>query len=494
MDAIEETVPRCELTLAVALLPLLTLLACFTTGALVWSLSTEVLIASMLAAATVAGLVARRQGAGWAAVERSTGEKLAAVLPVVLILLAIGMLIGTWVCSGTIPLLVSWGIQLVDPRFFVVTAFLVTAAMSLGTGTSWGSAGTLGVALMGAAAALEAPLAATAGAVVSGAYFGDKMSPLSDSTNICALGAGADLYTHIRHMLYTALPSFFVALGVFTLAGGAPGDGRPAQAERLLTEIERVFQIGPWALAPIALVLVGVALRRPPALVLAASSLVAMVLGVVLQGLGIEQVLAAAVSGFEPAMLEALGHEPSELSALFLRLIDRGGLYSMANTLIVVIAAFLLAAAMDVSGALDRILGALLSVVRSTFGLIVATVAAGMTMISLTSHAGVTALIVGGMFQNAFRERRLAPENLSRSLEDSVTVVEALMPWTVSGIFMATTLGVPTVEYAPWAVFCIGGPVFSLAYAVGSRFGTFGIRPLEVSETTDSRSDRRTKT
>ncbi len=428
-----------------------------------------------------------RQGAGWEAVQRAAGDKLAAVLPVVLILLAIGMLIGTWVLSGTIPLLVSWGIRLVNPGYFVLTAFLVTAAMSLCTGTSWGSAGTLGVALMGAAAALDAPLAATAGAVVSGAYFGDKMSPLSDSTNICALGAGAELYAHIRHMLYTAVPSFLLATAVYAVAGRRSGAalGRataslPPAAERLLGELDAAFRLDAWALLPLLLVLAGVALRRPPALVLAASALLAATLGVVVQGFGVEQGVASAISGFDVSMtLERFATPASAPSELFVTLVGRGGLYSMANTLIVIVCAFLLAAGLEVSGALARILDALLSGVRSVFGLIAATMAAGATMISLTSHGGVTALVVGGMFQQAFRERRLAPENLSRSLEDSVTIVEPLLPWTVSAIFMATTLGVPTIEYAPWAVFCFGGPVFSLAYAASFERTGVGIRRID---------------
>ncbi len=473
---------RTGIGLGAALLPLLALVACFVAGATTVGLSTPILITSMLVAAAVAGVVAGRQGATWDDVQRSTGEKIASVLPVLLILLAIGLLIGTWVLSGTIPLLVTWGIRGIQPDFFVLTAFLVTAVMSICTGTSWGSAGTLGVALMGAAAALGAPLPASAGAIVSGAYFGDKMSPLSDSTNISALGAGAGLYAHIRHMLYTAVPSFLVALAVYGLAGGRgvdAGDDLPVAAERLLTEIRAVFDLGWWTILPLVLVLIGVVLKKPPALVLAASALLAAGLGIGAQGFSGEQAIAAAVSGFDVSMAAGRVADPDGLSALFSRLVNRGGLYSMANTLIVVISAFLLAAGLDVAGALDRILRALLSGVRSVFGLIVATMAAGATLISLTSHGGVTALIVGGMFQGAFRERRLAPENLSRSIEDSVTLVEPLLPWTVSAIFMATTLGVPTVEYLPWAVFCLGGPVFSLLFALGFERTGVGIRRLE---------------
>ncbi|MGH7465521.1 MAG: Na+/H+ antiporter NhaC family protein, partial [Longimicrobiales bacterium] len=180
---------RRALTLLEALLPLATLLGLLVAGAVTVGLTGELLVAGILSAAASAGVIAVRHGATWEDIQRSTGDKIAAVLPALLILLAIGMLIGTWVLSGTIPWLVFWGIRLVRPDLLIVTAFLATAVMSLCTGTSWGSAGTIGVALMGMAVALGAPLGATAGAVVSGAYFGDKLSPLSDSTNICAIGA-----------------------------------------------------------------------------------------------------------------------------------------------------------------------------------------------------------------------------------------------------------------------------------------------------------------
>ena len=474
--------PR-ELSTFAAWLPLATLVACFAVGVTILGLGAELIVLAMLAAAAVAGVVAVRVGRTWDDVQRSTGEKFASVLPVVLILLSIGMLIGSWVLSGTIPLLVVLGVRIVDPQYLVLTAFLVTAVMSLATGTSWGSAGTLGVALMGTAAALDAPLAATAGAVVSGAYFGDKMSPLSDSTNICAIGAGADLYAHIRHMLYTAVPSFALALAIYAVAGGraTPGgtlsDGTlPEGALRLLRELDDVYALNAAALLPLAVVIGGIVLRRPPALTLAASSVVALVLGVAVQGFSVADALVAAVRGFDVGMIATLGLDPASTSELFVKLLARGGLYSMTDTLLVILAAFLLAGALDVSGALDRIIAALLAAVRSTFGLIAATMGSGALLISLTSHGGVTALIVGELFQKAYAERRLAPENLSRSLEDSVTIVEPLLPWTVSAVFMATTLGVPTVDYLPWAAFCFGGPVFSLLYAATFDRTGFGIK------------------
>jgi NhaC family Na+:H+ antiporter len=455
------------------------MLGLFLLGTFTVGLSGELLVAVLLAAAAVAGLVAARHGHGWDDIQRATGEKLAEVLPAILILLAIGMLISTWVLSGTIPYLVYWGVQFISPRWLVLTAFLATALMSLATGTSWGSAGTIGVALMGTAAALDAPLAATAGAVVSGAYFGDKMSPLSDSTNICAIGAGADLYEHIRHMMYTAVPSFLLAFALYGFASRllpAGGDGVTAGAQALLADLESVFTLNPLVLVPPAIVAISIVRRVPPALAIAASSLVAMALGVWLQGFGMADSIRAAVAGFQLDMLASAGTDPGSVGDDFARLVERGGLYGMANTLIVVISAFLLAGAMSASGSLDLLIRRMLDAVRSVFGLIAATMAAGATTIALTSHGGVTALVIGGLFQGAYEERGLAPVNLSRSLEDSVTITEPLMPWTVSAVFMAGTLGVSTLEYAPWALFCYGGPVFSLLIAATCERTGFGIR------------------
>lgn len=483
-------------SLAGALLPLFVMLAAVLAGAIAGELNTDVVVVAMIAAATVASIQAVRAGHRWRDIEHAAGRRLASVLPAILILLAIGMLIGCWILSGTIPLLLKAGIQLVSPRHLALTAFVITAIMSLATGTSWGSAGTLGVALMGTAAALEAPLAITAGAIVSGAYFGDKLSPLSDSTNICAIGARADLYPHIRHLLYTTVPSALVAVLVFAAVGGGPQTTTPAATPpagaHLVEQIEAVFQPSWLALLPLVVVIGGVVARRPPALVLTASSVVALGLGTTVVGFPLPDALTTAVHGFDTRMIAHLGQAPAQASADFVRLLERGGLMSMAPTLIVVIAAFLLTGALDVVGSLEVIARTLLRVARGTFGLIVATMASGATLIGLTSHGGVTALVIGGLYRDVYRDRGLAPENLSRALEDSVTIVEPLMPWTVSAVFMATTLGVPTASYAPWAVFCYGGPVFSLLLAALHRYTGRGIRPIAaLPDATGSTSTRR---
>ena len=472
---------RKPISLFEAALPLLTMLVCLVGGGFFFTMGTELLVFVMYLAATVAGLIAVRYGHSWTDIQRSTGEKLAAVLPVILILLSIGMLIGTWMFSGTIPMLVYYGIKLVNPQFMIITAFLVTGVMSL-TGSSWASAGTIGVALMGVAAAVDAPLAATAGAVVSGAYFGDKLSPLSDSTNICAIAANANLYDHIRNMMYTAGPSFVLAFVVYFLAGIFTSVDLASLAiadHPLLVEIENAYDINWLVFLPAVVVLWGTLNGKPAALVMVSSSVIAMAVGIATHGFSVYDSILAAMSGFNVSMIDSVATSGNAPSAMLISLLNRGGVYSMSSTLIIILAAFLIAAGMDVSGGLDELLKTMLQRARSVFGLIAATLASGVTMIALTSHGGVTALIVGGLFQDAYRERDLAPENLSRSLEDSVTILEPLMPWTVSAIFMATTLGVPTIEYMPWAIFCMTGWIFSLLLAATFPRTGFGLKTLE---------------
>ena len=462
-----------------AALPLLTMLACLVLGSVFFPIGTDLLVFVMFIAAAVAGLIAARHGHDWDAIQRSTGTKFATVLPVILILLSIGMLIGTWMFSGTIPMLVYYGVQLVNPRFMIITAFLVTGMMSM-TGSSWAAAGTIGVALMGVATAIEAPLAATAGAVVSGAYFGDKLSPLSDQTNICAIGANANLYDHIRNMVYTAGPSFIVALLVYLAAGILTDANSVAGSDfnhPILQEIEQAYSISWLVFIPALIVIIGTFNRKPAALVMVISSVTAMAIGIGVHGFSPYNAILSAITGFNVSMLEDMSNSSSDMLNI---LLNRGGINSMSTTLIIIIAAFLLAAGMDVSGGLNKLLQTMIERARSVFGLVAATLASGATMIALTSHGGVTALIVGGLFQDGYRERGLAPENLSRSLEDSVTILEPLLPWTVSAIFMATTLGVPTLAYMPWAVFCMTGWMFSLLMAsIYERTG-FGLKALQA--------------
>jgi NhaC family Na+:H+ antiporter len=461
--------------------PFVLLIVLFGAGTLYMNAGESLIVLSMLGAATFASAIAVRQGKGWQDIQQSAIDKIASVFPVILILLSIGALIGAWVLGGTIPMIVWIGLQIINPDYIVLTAFFAAALMSIVTGTSWGSAGTIGVALMGIATVIDAPLAMVAGAIVSGAYFGDKMSPLSDSTNIAALGAGADLYGHIRHMTYTAFPSFVLATIVFAFAQTDSGqsDGALTEAANIMIrDIETVFRLEWFALLPPFVIFFAIAKKWPPVLGIVSAAATGAVIGVVGQGFDVNDGLLSLTTGFDVEMIRSTNI--GALSEPFLALVNRGGVYSIVNTLVVIIAAFILAGAMDASGALKILVNGLLKSAKSVFSLVATTMASSLVMLSLTSHGGVTCLIVGGLYQDAYRERGLAPVNLSRSLEDSVTLMDPLMPWTVSALFMANTLGVPTLSYLPWAIFCLGGPVFSMLLAAQYRRTGFGLKSLQT--------------
>lgn len=464
----ETLVPAKPLPLWLAALPLVTLLAVFVGGALFTELGGTLVVVAILIAAIVAGIIGYLQNVSWRQMEQAAIAKFGDVFPVVLILLSIGGLIGSWMLSGTIPFFVWIGIELIDPQWLYVSAFLAASIMSIFTGSSWASAGTIGVALMGLATVMDASLPITAGAVISGACFGDKMSPLSDSTNIAAIAAGSDLYQHIGHMVYTALPSFLLALVVFSLvpATAASSQVEALQATQAMTDlIDITFHPSWWQLLPPALVIYAIVKKWPPVIGISLSTVLALTLAVLIQPFNIENAINAYLNGFSVSMFPPDLQPIAMANPAFINLVERGGLYSMVGTLVVIIAAFILAGAMEATGSLNVIITAMLKRVKGVFSLILSTMISGITLLSLTSHGGVTSLIVGNLYQAGYKARKLASVNLSRSIEDSVTLMDPALPWTVSGLFMAGTLGVATIEYLPWALFCLGGPVFSLMWA-----------------------------
>lgn len=459
--------------LAVALIPVVITVAIFVGGIGVLEFPAELML--VLAAITFT-IFSACHGVGLDHVLEDMGEKIKRALPGILILLSIGMLIGTWMIAGTVPLMVDYGLKLINPSYLYVLSFVVTAIVATFTGTSWGSAGTIGVALMGVAATMDVSLAITAGAVVSGAYFGDKLSPLSDTTNVSALAAGAGIYEHIRHMLYTSVPSSVLAIVVFLLAGTSidAGSVNLDIIDDTVAELGGLFTLNPVLLLPPAVVLVGSIMRKPPLIVLFLSSATAAVLAVLVQGFSVSDTLDAAVSGFTTDMVS------QDVSGPLTELVNRGGLQSMYSSAFFVFCAFFFAAALENSGVLRLFLSRLIDRLRSTGSLVLATLLSGFTVINGTSNALVTYFLINDLYGEAYKKRNLHPTNLSRSMEDSVTLTEVLMPWTVSGAFIAGTLGVANFDFLPWAVFCWSGLVFStlLAY-LAPLTRDFGIRRLE---------------
>ncbi|MDC4233589.1 Na+/H+ antiporter NhaC [Actinomyces sp. B33] len=437
-------------TLIEAAIPVITLIVLLGAGYLIAELPVEPLL---IATAVVAGLVAWRLGYTWDEIMGSIAEKIAKTMPAVLILISVGMLIGTWMAGGTIPMLIYYGLTIINPQYLALIALVVTAIVSICTGTSWGSAGTVGVAFMGVAVGMDANLAMVAGAVVSGAYFGDKLSPLSDTTNIASLATGVNLFIHIRHLLWTTIPSFLVAGAVYLVFGlNAHGGEVPEKVGVILSTLDAAFDWNLLLLLPVVIVLGGSMWGKPTIPVILLSSATAMLNAVVFQGIAFKNTVVAAVNGFSVEMVTAPGFDAETVIEDVTRLLNRGGMNSMMSVLLICFCAITFAGVVSVSGSLDVLISRLLAPVRSTFALIAATVVTGLATIGITSNGQVSLLIPGEMLRGEYVKRGLDPKNLSRTIEDSATLWEPILPWTSAGAYMAGTLGVATLSYLPWAV------------------------------------------
>ncbi len=437
-------------SIALAAIPVLTLILLLGGGYILAELPVEPLL---IASAVVAGLLAWRLGYSWDEIMGSVADKIAKTMPAILILISVGMLIGTWMAGGTIPMLIYYGLKIIAPQYIALVALVVTAIVSLCTGTSWGSAGTVGVAFMGVAVGMDANLAMVAGAVVSGAYFGDKLSPLSDTTNIASMATGVNLFTHIRHLLWTTLPSFLVAALVYLLFGiGAHGGEVPKKVGTILATLDSAFSWNPLLLLPVLIVLGGSMWKKPTIPVILVSSAVAMFNAIVFQGVSFKDTVVCAVNGFNVEMIGKTGFDPSAVIEDVTRLLNRGGMNSMMSVLLICFCAITFAGVVSVSGSLDVLISTLLKPVKGAFGLIAATIVTGLATIGITSNGQVSLLIPGEMLREEYVKRGLDPKNLSRTIEDSATLWEPILPWTSAGAYMAGTLGVATLSYMPWAV------------------------------------------
>ncbi len=467
-------------SIGMAMIPIGLAIAIFIIGIGILKYQAELML---IFAGALFALFATFYGRSWEEILVVMGDKIKKALPAILILFSIGMLIGTWMISGTIPFFVYYGLEIINPAHLYVMAFLVTAIVSTCVGTSWGSAGTIGVALMSIAQTMDLSMAVTAGAVVSGAYFGDKLSPLSDTTNMSSLAAGANLYEHIRHMLYTSIPSSIVAVIVFFLMGlqiDSTTD-QLANVDEMLGGLRQLFNLNLVVLLPAVIVIAGSLMKKSPLIVLFVSALTAMLVALVFQNATVGNLVTSAVEGFNVEMIaSATGTDASIIGQDMQDLLNRGGLYSMYGATFFVFCAFFFASALEVSQALNVVLEQVIVHLRSAGSVVAASLVTGFAVINCTSNALVTYFLVQDIYGGVYKKKKLHPVNLSRSMEDSVTVTEALMPWTVSGVFMATTLGVGNFEFLPWAIFNLGGIVFSALYAfLAPVTGGFGIRKLQ---------------
>lgn len=466
-----------------SLIPIFVMLLLLAIGYGVYGLSPEPLL---ILAAVFSGFIALRVGLSWEEMMSGIREKLDMAMPAILVLISIGILIGTWMISGTIPLMIYYGLEMINPQFIVLIAFVVSAIISIVTGTSWGSAGTVGVALMGIATGLGASLPATAGAVVSGAYFGDKLSPLSDTTNLAPIAAGSNLYDHIKHMLYTTVPAAVIAIIIYTIVGfNVSGNGASTTVEmqEMLSTLSQMFDWNILLLLPPIIVLVGSITKKPTLPTIIFSSIVAALISKFYQGFSLENIFASAVTGFDVSMVEKAGFAADSVIPEVTDLVNQGGMQSMTSVILIAFSAFAFAGIITKAGALEVIMDALLRFVRKTGDLILSTVISCITMALVTGNSYLSIIVPGELFKETYKKKKLKAKNLSRTLEDSGTVIVPLVPWSSAGVYMAGVLGVPTLSYAPWAIVCYSG--FIIAIILG--YTGIGIaKELEADGSTDT--------
>ncbi|MCT8341004.1 Na+/H+ antiporter NhaC [Flavobacteriaceae bacterium TK19130] len=427
----------------------------------------------LLLGAAVAAIVGVFNKVGFEQMLSEVAENVQSTTGAILILLMVGSLAGTWMISGIIPTMIYYGMQVLNPTIFLASCVVICAIISIATGSSWTTSATVGIALIGIADALGISLGMTAGAVLSGAYFGDKLSPLSDTTNLAPAMAGTDLFTHIRYMTLTTVPTISVALIVFIIIGlGLEPEG-VADTASILSSIEGSFNISPWLFLVPVIVILMIIKKTPP--------LVALLVGTLLGG--------AAALIFQPEIVQTIGGgetldfktaykgimnaitvdtsvatDNEALSDLF----SAGGMSGMLGTIWLIICAMVFGGVMDAIGALSAISKALLKLFHTTFGLFASTVASCLALNVTASDQYLAIVVPGKMYAKAYREKGLAPENLSRTLEDSGTVTSVLVPWNTCGAYQSGVLGVSVADYFFYAIFNWLSPFMTLLFAAFS--------------------------
>ena len=395
------------------------------------------------------------------------------------ILILIGGLAGTWLVGGIVPAMIYYGLELINATFFLPTAVVIAALVSLSTGSSWSTTATVGIALMGIGQTMGIPVAIVAGAVISGAYFGDKLSPLSDTTNLAPAMAGTDLFTHIRYMLYTTVPSLLISLILFTIIGLKYAEGA-LNAEEIATVqnlIQETFNITPWVFAvPIGVIIL--ISRKTDALVaIAMGTIGGLIMALLFQG----EVMTILGNGefprYETALRSVYGEIaiPSE-NAILSDLLSSSGMSGMMGTVWLVLSAMAFGGAMEACGFLTIITNAIVGLAKNTASLITSTLIACGVLNVTASDQYLAIVVPGRMFKDVYKKRGLAPENLSRTLEDSGTVTSVLIPWNTCGAYQSSVLGVATGDYFIYAFFNLISPIITLIYA------WFGIKIQKIEK------------
>ncbi|PHN97384.1 Na+/H+ antiporter NhaC [Tenacibaculum discolor] len=424
----------------------------------------------LLLGGTVAAIVGFRNKVPYERMLEEVAENIKSTAGAILILLMVGSLAGTWLISGIIPSMIYYGLQILNPTIFLVACLIICAVISIATGSSWTTSATVGIALIGIGEALGISLGMTAGAVLSGAYFGDKMSPMSDTTNLAPAMAGTDLFTHIRYMAYTTVPTFVLTIVFFIILGFTQTTTGEANTELMLSDINKAFNITPWLFVVPILVIILIIKKTPPLIALLAGTILGGAFALIFQPHVVAQIAGVEKLNFESAykgIMQAITVETSVATdnEVLKDLFTAGGMKKMLGTVWLILLAMVFGGVMDAIGALAKISNFMLSLFDSVFGLFASTVATCIGLNFTASDQYLAIVVPGKMYAQAYRDKGLAPENLSRTLEDSGTVTSVLIPWNTCGAYHSGVLGVPVIDYAFYAMFNWLSPFTTLVFA-----------------------------
>lgn len=443
-----------EATVLDALIPIVITVAILMYAILV--LEADVHIPLVLGSIITALVAIYRLGYTWDELEKGFLETIDSTMQAIIILAIIGMIIGTWILGGIVPTLIFYGLQILSPAFFLIASMILCSIVSLATGSSWTTAGTVGIALMGVAAGLGVPGPMAAGAIISGAYFGDKMSPLSDTTNLAPAIAGSTLFDHIKHMFYTTGTSYAIALVAFGIMGARFAGKEldvPAIKEILDTMADN-FVINPLLLIVPVIVIVAVAMKMP--------AIPGLMMGTILGGIAAMLFQGAAFGDVIDSMHYGIVSETG--NEMLDELLTRGGLDSMMWTISLILCALTFGGILEKAGLLDALAKKILGFAKSTGSLVTVTIITAIFTNALAGDQYLAIVLPGRMYKDEFHKRGLAPRNLSRCLEDAGTMTSSLFPWNTCGAAMSGYLGIPTFSYVPYAILNLASPIVSIIF------------------------------
>ncbi|MEX2370625.1 MAG: Na+/H+ antiporter NhaC [Bacteroidales bacterium] len=430
---------------------------------------------ALLLAASVAGVIAIALGNRWIDVRRSMVKSIGSAMPSILILLLIGALAGTWMLSGVVPTLIYYGLKIFHPSIFLFATVIIGGVVSLATGSSWSTIATMGIALIGIGKTLGISEGVVAGAIISGAYFGDKMSPLSDTTNLAPAMAGTDLFTHIRYMTITTTPAMILTLVIFLVIGFTYNfNSELHDIEAVLAAIDSRFVVSPWLMLVPALLIIVIIKKVPPLPALLFGSLLGGVFALIFQPHLVREVGAildpTTNTFFKASYISVMQAIYGELSittnnSLVNDLLSTQGMQGMLNTIWLILSAMVFGGTMEAAGMLKKITRSVIRFANSTGSLVATTIGTSIFFNITASDQYISIVVPGRMFASTYKERGLKPEVLSRTLEDGGTITSVLIPWNTCGATQSRVLGVPTIEYVPFAFFNILSPMFSILFA-----------------------------